>query len=287
MHSLLESRQHKTESGFPILNGTSVFWIRPASRNALQRNGLVTFDDFMRCHGEVVDANSRSQVKYVTFEDHPGAYLKTHRNNFRRVNLFSKVPLIKIELENISRLAMAGFTNLEPIAFGWHEKCSFLMLKELVGFISLDKWLMLPSSSRRETRMRLSKALASMLSSMHEAGICHRDLFSWHVFIKDDGMLNIQPIDLERMKTKNAFPLSSWHFNRNKLRDIAALNLTMPWPQVTSAERLRFFLAYLDSPYLTDEHRKMLKQIIAIAKRMAGRRKFRSYGVASRLLRAS
>jgi len=116
-----------------------VFWIAPASRDALQGNGLVTFDDFMRYHGEIVDANSRSQVKHVTFDNHPDAYLKIHRNNFRCVNLFRKVPLVKTELENISKLAVAGFTNLEPIAFGWHGKCGFLMVKELAGFISLEK----------------------------------------------------------------------------------------------------------------------------------------------------
>ena len=80
---------------------------------------------------------------------------------------------------------------------------------------------------------------------MHTNGIAHRDLFAKHIFIKKEGKkVDVQPIDLERTFIKGQFPGSEFFFFIQKVRDLAVLFLTTPWPKVSSSERLKFYLAY-------------------------------------------
>jgi len=124
-----------------------------------------------------------------------------------------------------------------------------------------------------------------MLAKMHCGGLAHIDLFSWHVFVKKtgEGHFLAHPIDLERTKVKGGWPWSQWLIRRKQANDLAVLHLTVPWPQVSSAERMRFYHAYCKSLGIRKKDRSFLKLILATARHRGRKRKFKPFGVAARL----
>jgi len=258
----------------------------------LQICGLNIFESFFALAGEVVDQNSRSVVYRIELGDPPRIfYLKCHKNYVKRKAsaFFRPEPMIYTELENMMHYARAGFDALDPVAWGWQKGKgggnSFLLIAELTGFISLqtcfDNDLIMGSAEKRRA---ISNALSSMLAAIHDAGLAHRDFFTWHVFIRPSlSGYKLQPIDLERSEKKGKMIWSSFMIKRKQIDDLASLHLTVPWPLVSFSERMRFFHDYRKKRGMSGSGRKILKAILERAKHRGGRRKFKPYGVAGKL----
>lgn len=247
--------------------------------------GLKQFDDFLGLNGQVMDRNKRSVVYQVELGDKKEIFfIKIHRNYFKKnlSTFFKKIPYCKIELKAMMHYARAGLDELEPVAYGWltgNEDVGFLLIHELKDYQSLRDWLQRPECVSRKVRQSIAKAVAIMLFKMHQNGIAHIDLFSWHVFIKNQDSYVAHPIDLERTKIKGKWPWSGWVFLWNRATDLAVLHLTVPWPQISFTERMNFFDEYCRLCDVKINKRVFLKLILAIAKHRGRKRKFSRYGV--------
>ena|GEM_PF-3109751 len=258
----------------------------------LQACGLNIFESFIAITGEVVDQNSRSVVHRIELGDPPRTfYLKCHKNYVKRkaCTFFRPKPMIYTEIENMMHYARAGFDALDPVAWGWQKDKSggnsFLLIAELTGFISLqtcfDDDLIMGSAEKRRA---ISNALSSMLAAIHDAGLAHVDLFTWHVFLRPSWSgYKLQPIDLERSRKKGKMIWSSFWIKRKQIDDLASLHLTVPWPLVSFSERMRFFHDYRKKRGMPGSEHKFLKAILKRGKHRGRRKKFKPFGVAGKL----
>lgn len=155
-----------------------------------------------------------------------------------------------IEWNNILRLQAAGVPTMRPIAFaekvaGIWELGSLLCTEQVPGE-SLEKWLPAGWPAAVQTfgtawRRRVVADLAALVRRMHQANLCHRDLYTSHVFVRvePDGRARFHVIDLQRM-----FRLGL-RKRRWRVKDLAALAASAPDGMVSRTDRLRFLLAYL------------------------------------------
>ena len=258
----------------------------------IQTCGLNSFESFIALTGEVVDQNSRSVVHRIELGDPPRTfYLKCHKNYMKRriCTFFRPEPIIYTELENMMHYARAGFDALDPVAWGWQKGKgggnSFLLTADLRDYRPLQTYLdddLIMGSA--EKRRSISNALSSGFAAIHDAGLAHVDLFTWHVFLRPSWSgYKLQPIDLERSVKKKKMIWSSFRIKKKQIDDLASLHLTVPWPLVSFSERMRFFHDYRKKRGMSGSGNKLLKAVLKRARHKGHRRKFKPFGVAGKL----
>ena len=267
-------------------------WVFNGWQNFLRSVGLTDFDHFLALSGEQMGGRDRKSVVFRLELGDPIRvfYVKSHKNYVTKSlkTWFRTIPQVRMELDNLMCYARAGLDVLEPVAWGWRPDenggDSFLLIEELYGYKSLKEWLEESGSADRTQRRLLAKAVNRMLLKIHQNGLAHVDLFSWHVFVKKEGDEFIaHPIDLERTKKRGVWPRSDWYLRRKQAHDLAVLHLTVPWPLVNYSERMRFFLDYRQHRRLTREDKKLLQFVLTIARKRGGHGKFWEYGIANKL----
>lgn len=280
------------DTRFEILDQGQGLWIFKKWQGLLQESGLNQFSDFCTLTGKEMDRNRGSVVYRLEL----GAakeifYLKLHTNYYKRglKTLFRKVPYAQIELANMMDYCRAGLGELEPVAWGWQPgrpegDISFLLIKELSGYKSLQEWLQDPACATAKQRRPLLLAVARMLATMHDHGLAHIDLFTWHIFAKKEGdQWHAHPIDLERTKRQGSWPWSKLLSRHKQANDLAVLHLTTPWPQVRWTERMRCYHDYCSFRKFPKGDRFFLAQVLSIARHRGRKGKFKFYGVAEKL----
>jgi hypothetical protein len=266
-------------------------WVLDGWQDFISSVKLKDLDDFISLQGEIVDQNRRSQVHKLKLGPlQQTFYLKIHKDFVKRSwkTLFRAGPILIKELKNIMHYARAGFDVLEPVAWGWRPRKgggdSFMLVAELEGYKSLQDWVSVQDNMDDHTKIRaMIKSVAGMVHRIHESDLAHVDLFSWHVFLKPKGAdFEAHPIDLERTEIKDHLPWSSWRIRRKQAFDLAALHLTVPWPQVSLSERMRFFLYYRGHNRLRNGDKRFLRTVLKIASSRGKHSKFKPYGIADK-----
>jgi len=97
------------------------------------------------------------------------------------------------EFMNARRLAELGVPSVTACGWGRHPRGSFVALEAASG-VAGDAWLR--SAPARDELHRLARGLAELAARLHDAGICHKDLNVYHVFVHS-GSLRI--IDVGRV----------------------------------------------------------------------------------------
>ncbi len=273
---------------YKIEKVSDYFWVFNGWKNFLNECGLTEFKSFMELTGTIVDKNKRSMVYQIDLgKSKRRFYLKIHKNYIKK-NLrtaFKGVPQTLIELKNLMHYARIGMDVLEPVAWGFHPSPkggdSFLLVEQLHGYRSLQEWLEEEETQNEAIQREISEALAVMTAKIHTHDLAHVDLFSWHVFLKkDQGSFTAIPIDLERTIIKGKWPLwSSAKIARKQAKDLAALHLTIPWPQVGLWQRLRWYVRYCQLTGGLHDRKKYLKKILSIARKRGVQKKFKKFGV--------
>ncbi len=203
-----------------------------------------------RIRFEIVGPGDARRAYYLKRYDRPplGEQLR------RCIESKSKRSTAWRELHFIKRLGEIGIGTARPVAFGekmtgrWENR-SFLTAEEISG-LSLEQWAAArsathgrpdpPKPSWRERRDILVQ-LAAVARELHDARLFHRDLYLCHVFLTHNrgGEIVLRLIDLARMIER------PWRPHRWRIKDLAALNYSVPSPLVTRADRLRFLYYYL------------------------------------------
>jgi hypothetical protein len=267
-------------------------WIFHPWKQFLDEIGLQKFEDFSKLTGKEMDRNRRSVVYRLELgAEKEIFYLKIHTNYYKRglKTLYRKVPYPQIELANMMEYARAGLKKLEPVAWGWKQgtaegDISFLLIKELSGYKSLKEWLKDPACATPRQRRPLARAVARMMATMHDHGLAHIDLFTWHIFAKKEGeQWTAHPIDLERTQRQGCWPWSKLLNRHNQANDLAVLHLTTPWPLISLSERMRCYHDYCTLRNLPKGDRFFLAQVLSIARHRGRKGKFQVYGVAEQL----
>lgn len=165
-------------------------------------------------------------------------------------NLFTlKLPVIgaRNEWEAIHRLQELNLATMNAVAFGqrgWNpaRKESFIVTEELENTISLEDYCKQWESSPPDqlTKRKLIEKVASIASTMHNNGICHRDFYLCHFLLHKDAdtFPKLSLIDLHRALIRQNLA------QRWKVKDVAGLFYSAKTIVLTRRDLLRFMRHY-------------------------------------------
>jgi heptose I phosphotransferase len=238
-----------------------IFWIHRDWGAALRDAGFASFPDFFSS-GKTVRA--RKGKENVVADLAVGGrkvpvFLKRHGASRRP-------PGIR-EWENLKALSALGVAVPEALAAGSGRQGSFLMTKGIEGGVPLDDFLSerfrFPVARKDlPLKRRLLRDAASLARTLHEAGLCHRDLYLCHLLVAPREDHRLVLIDLQRVGA--AFPFRS----RWIVKDLAALHYSAPPSAVSRTDRFRFLKAYLGIPRLDGNARRLARKIERKARRI-------------------
>lgn len=114
-------------------------------------------------------------------------------------------------------------------------------------------------------RRAVRTAVARLVARLHEAGLCHRDLYISHIFFepRPDPAAGLVLIDLQRV-IRPRLRRRRW-----RIKDLAALNYSVPRAAASNAERLRWFKAYRQSTRLTRADKALIRAVVTKTRRIA------------------
>jgi heptose I phosphotransferase len=189
-----------------------------------------------------------------------GYFVKIHRGigwgEIVKNLLSAKLPVLgaRQEWQAIERLHQAGVATMTAVAYGERgsnpaTQHSFIVTEELAPTTDLEQlslnWVQQPPEAR--LKWALIKEVASMLGTMHRAGVNHRDCYICHFLLHTDKPVmaddfRLSVIDLHRAQVRSKLPLR-W---RNK--DLAALYFSVLDIGLTRRDKLRFLQVYFQQP---------------------------------------
>jgi heptose I phosphotransferase len=256
----------------------------PACAEAIEKLGLERFAEAMRfVGGETVDRNRKRSVVKISCggKDY---FLKRFTKPPAKDTLFQWLrgrrarTHARLEWEAIRALEAAGIGAPEVAAVGEASggglrKPSFLLTVGLEDRVALDAFLERGDYDAldRSGKRAFVRALAQTVRRMHDAGITHPDLYAWHVFVRrEEGGWSFALIDLHRAVVKGRVSLF------DAVRDLTGLHLTAHPASIGRPDRVRFLRAYFGGGRLRPAGKRLGRKILARAKRIASRKRFRS-----------
>ncbi|WP_341303902.1 lipopolysaccharide core heptose(I) kinase RfaP [Pseudomonas sp. TMP25] len=188
--------------------------------------------------------------------DGRGYFVKIHRGigwgEIVKNLLTAKLPVLgaRQEWKAIERLHQVGVATMTAVAYGerGHNPAtqhSFIVTEELAPTTDLEQlslnWAQQPPEPR--LKWALINEVASMVGTMHRAGVNHRDCYICHFLLHTDKPVTaddfrLSVIDLHRAQVRSQLPLR-W---RNK--DLAALYFSVLDIGLTRRDKLRFLRGY-------------------------------------------
>ncbi|MBN1444205.1 MAG: hypothetical protein JXA90_15950 [Planctomycetes bacterium] len=142
---------------------------------------------------------------------------------FRRP--FAGNPALR-EYENARRVKDLGIPSVDVVGWGRHRWGTFFVMEGSPG----SPLFRLPQLPRPEVLHRLTVELGRLIAVLHNANLCHRDLYVDHVLIDEE---SLRIIDVGRVM--------SFHRRRWIVKDLAGL-LFSAWREKISAQTCRLFL---------------------------------------------
>jgi len=162
----------------------------------------------------------------------------------------------------IQRLAADGIPCAEPVAFGEQLRGSrevrSAILTATVPGRSLEHWATQWCETDRARVCGLARPLARLVSRLHQCGYVHRDLYLSHIFHDPAAPLeaSLHLIDLQRVFRPEGAG------RRWIVKDLAALNYSVPRRLVRRTDRLRWLTYYLGASKLDASARRLVYRIV-------------------------
>jgi heptose I phosphotransferase len=257
--------------------------VNPAYREAVEGLSLTRFGEAMGyIGGESVESNRKRSVVKLAWKGETFFFKRfLHppvKDGLARL-LRGRGPKTHgaVEWEIAEALRGRGIGAPEVAAVGVEagfglRKRSFLLTAALRNATPL--WRVLAGEGDRlprlEDRRALVASLARTVRAMHEGGISHPDLYSYHLFlVEGEGPPSFALIDLHRASHKARVSLFE------AARDLTGLHLTVPPPLASRSDRLRFLRHYFGGGRLSAAARRLARKVLRRAKRIGKRRRFR------------
>lgn len=218
--------------------------------------------------------------------DGRGYFVKIHRGigwgEIVKNLLTAKLPVLgaRQEWDAIQRLTEVGVATMTAVAYGERgsnpaAQHSFIVTEELAPTTDLEQlslnWAQQPPEPR--LKWALIKEVASMVGSMHRAGVNHRDCYICHFLLHTDKPVTaddfrLSVIDLHRAQVRHQLPLR-W---RNK--DLAALYFSVLDIGLTRRDKLRFLRSYFQQSLrqILQEEGRLLAWLESKAAKLYGRK---------------
>ncbi|MCU0722523.1 MAG: hypothetical protein MUC63_02715 [Planctomycetes bacterium] len=258
--------------------------VSPAFREAVEALGLRRFSEALAyIGGATVDANRKRSVVRVEWGGR-AFFLKRFTRPPAKDALWQLIrgrrPRTHAEVEGgmIRAFREAGLDAPEVAAWGEEagrglRRRSFLLTAGLPDALPLPMFLEENRAALRSPRARgaFAGALAGTVRRMHDAGLAHPDLYSYHVFVRGTpASPSFAFIDLHRAFRRETPCLL------DAVRDLTSLHLTLPPVFVTRSDRVRFLSRYFGGGKLRPAGRQLARKILLRAKRVGGRGKFKA-----------
>jgi tRNA A-37 threonylcarbamoyl transferase component Bud32 len=268
-----------------------VFCVNPAYRSLLERHQLDTIERVLaRGDGNQVVCHERRDVRRVELSDAGAAivvFIKREWHTYWKDRIRGLVTgrgwgtKSRRELHVLQALRRAGVGCAEPVAMGERGRLrpqGFLMLRAIAGAVPLAEYLRGQSPRGVRARRAFARQLGHEIARLHAAGVDHPDLFSKHILVRPGHDAQTPPevffIDLQRSSIRVRVPL------RWRLRDLAALDATLPRTLASKTDRWAALAAYLAASGLSSRRRQAARQIARRAAHLASRRKIREMAAA-------
>lgn len=258
--------------------------ISPSYKQAFLEKDLETFDQIMAITSNQVfkENKHRSVVKFSLWHEdqEKDFFCKRH---FKPENKDKWKDLLALrwapsdgrqELENIRLVADLGIPTMQIVAWGEEKgfsfsRKSFLITESLGDLERLEDYFIrkyakpLTLKEIKEKRALIQR-VAEIARLFHGANCYHRDFYCGHFLVKEqkEALPILYLIDLQRVRQR-CYLRRRW-----KTKDLAALNFTADSTAISKADRLRFFLAYLNVLQLAPSHKRWIHQILSRTQKM-------------------
>ena len=255
--------------------------VHPDYLKALTNNGLCAMGALLETPGEsrlVKRGLASWRQRLVLRLNTPNGVQECYLKRFTQPPLSQQIKNLlagfattaEVEFHWIRRLTELGIAAPQVVACGsrrngFREVASLLLTAELHGE-SLEKWLPRQAASLgRNMKRDLSQSLAALVAKLHNAGLVHRDLYISHIFIaaKGENDINLSLLDLQRVVRPR------WRPWRWFVKDLAALNYSIPFSAATNADRFRWLKLYLDQRNVSANQRALIRAVVRKTGRIA------------------
>ncbi|MBN1786957.1 MAG: lipopolysaccharide heptosyltransferase II [Sedimentisphaerales bacterium] len=261
------------EDGFVEI--ASNFYIRSSFVDCFTELGLESMDDvFAFDAGDDLAkdnlAGFRRRIRFQTNNPKAVLFLKRYQDVPKLMQVKNwlarrqKISTMACDLEPAQMLQKLGIDTPRTIAFGeeWgdnFENRSFIITENIPDAASLEQKV--PDYFFNHRKIFIER-LAAFIRKFHETGYRHRDLYLCHIFCNLQCQFTL--IDLNRVFKPVIFS------RRYQVKDLAQLYYSSPGSIFTQADRLRFFLAYLQKDKLSAKDKTLIGKIKSKAHRIAG-----------------
>jgi len=169
------------------------------------------------------------------------------------------------ELDRLRQVQALGIRTATPLAAGADRarSCfSFFMSHELRDHIPLHEYIPLQAESLapgawQEHKRRILARVGETLRTLHAGGLCHRDFYLCHFFLRPepnqaDGF-SLAMIDFTRVL--------STRLDRWQIKDLAQLQFSAEWPGLTQTDRVFLFRACLGVERLGPAEKRLWSRV--------------------------
>ena len=205
----------------------------------------------------LVQAPTERGPRTVCVKEYLGQPLwKNLRNLFRRrpaIRSWAAAHALLVRGAEVA-LHLAARVPRNPLA----SRSSFVISAALQGAIGVDRYITakLDASARRRA---FAAALGRHFRSLHEAGVCHRDLKASNILVTEEGpdAWRFYLVDLDRVRFME--PVD----RRRRALNLAQVNASTPL-LMSATDRLRFFVAYRDRPKLSADDKALIAFVVEL-----------------------
>lgn len=267
----------RVSESFSSRRSRHTFRVHPAFETLLARHGLTDCAAINGFTGGIALRKLPNRENWrLELDDGNGhvttLYLKKHftRSLGSRLRAALRLPAAvtaaRVEAERTREIASAGIPTMTVAAYAETLErdgtlTSAFLTEELTGFEQLDLYLPKRFSSRVEVRRcRMIEQVAEIACRFHSAGFNHRDFYTCHFFVKEEGVpgsFAIHLIDLQRVQRWPA-----WLRRRWIVKDLAQLAYSTPRFLVGATDRMRFFKRYLQISRLGQREKRLARSVL-------------------------
>jgi tRNA A-37 threonylcarbamoyl transferase component Bud32 len=157
----------------------------------------------------------------------------------------------RVEWENAERLRQLNIPSVLAVGWGEHPAGSFVVLEKSPGIQANHWW---QRTACLKSGLDLCDVLARHAATLHDAGLCHRDLNVYHVLI--DKQSGLRLIDVGRVMEIGRLRPRRW-----LVKDLASLTDSARREGFPDALLRRFLRQYLETSTRRWSRRGLLRRV--------------------------